>query len=353
VQKDYAHAAATWKQALTLPNLKRDDEADLRDRLARVLFAANDFAGAAEQFTAEAKLLGGGSGLARESGELWARSHYSQGKYGEAAAMYASLAEDHHDSPGYAYEAAVAFERDKKPGDAEKWYSRAAAQKNKLPEAYAAQVDANLAALRLATGAGDMGLAGWLNQVEAAKDDAAFESAAAALRKIAAAGKIDARGRERLTGLMDAAAVDKAPRYALGALVLQSLHQADQWREAGKLAPKLAGDFAANEKKLDPKASGATLAPAVIYFVKGEYERSAGHIADALADYETVLAAYPYNEWPDAAACGEAECYAALGDATTAVAKFKEVAGAPAPKPPTPAAQKWRDRAKHRLAAFE
>ena len=77
-------------EALALPNLKTGEEADLRDRLARVLFAANDFAGAATEFAAEAKLLGGESKLAKESIELWARSLYGQQKYADAAAMYAA-----------------------------------------------------------------------------------------------------------------------------------------------------------------------------------------------------------------------------------------------------------------------
>lgn len=353
VQKDYPQAAAAWKKALTLPNLKAADEADLRDRLARVLFAANDFAGAAAEFAAEAKLLGGESKLAKESSELWARSLYGQQKYADAAARYADLADAYRDSPGYAYEAAVAYERDKKPANAEKWYSRAAARKSKLPEAYAAQVDAQLAALRLSSGTGDMGLSDSLTRLEAAKDDAEVEAAAGALRRIAAAGKVDEEGRGRLTRLMDAAPADKASRYTLGAIVLQSMHDANQLRDAGKLAAKLAEDFAVNEKKLDPQSSGATLAPAVIYFVKAQSARASGSYADALADYETVLVAYPYNEWPDAAACGVAECYAALGDNATALAKFKEVAAAPAPNPPSPAAEKWRAVAKRRAGELE
>ena len=63
----------------------------------------------------------------------------------------------------------------------------------------------------------------------------------------------------------------------------------------------------------------------MLYFYKGEAERLAGNGADALVAYETVLSAYPYNEWPDAAACGVAETYAALGDKKTALDKFAEV----------------------------
>lgn len=267
--------------------------------------------------------------------------------------MYAELADNYRDTPGYAYEAAVAYERDKKFSDAEKWFTRAATQKSKLPDPYASQVDAQLAALRLSSGTGDMGLADWLSRIESAKDDADFEAAAGSLRKIAAAGKIDAAGRDRLTKLLESVPADKASRYTLGALVLQSLHEAGQLRDASRLATKLADDFAANEKKLDPKASGAALAPAVIYFVKAECARASGDYADALADYETVLAAYPYNEWPDAAACGAAECYATLGDTATALAKFKEVAGAPATNPPSPASEKWRAIAKRRIEEIE
>ncbi|MCC7192394.1 MAG: tetratricopeptide repeat protein [Phycisphaeraceae bacterium] len=353
LQKDYTNAAATWKRSLSLPNLKTGDEADLRDRLARVLFAMNQYAEASSEFAAEAKLLNGETKLTRESLELWARSLYSQQKYAEAASMYAELADNYRDTPGYAYEAAVAYERDKKFSDAEKWFTRAATQKSKLPEPYASQVDAQLAALRLSSGTGDMGLADWLSRIGSAKDDADFEAAAGSLRKIAAAGKIDAAGRDRLTKLLESVPADKASRYTLGALVLQSLHEAGQLRDASQLATKLADDFAANEKKLDPKASGAALAPAVIYFVKAECARASGDYADALADYETVLAAYPYNEWPDAAACGAAECYATLGDTATALAKFKEVAGAPATNPPSPASEKWRAIAKRRIEEIE
>ena len=69
-------------------------------------------------------------------------------------------------------------------------------------------------------------------------------------------------------------------------------------------------------------------------------------IDTALAAYETILAAYPYNEWPDAAACGAAECYVALGDKATARVKFNEVVKSATA---TGASAKWGEVAKKRI----
>jgi hypothetical protein len=84
----------------------------------------------------------------------------------------------------------------------------------------------------------------------------------------------------------------------------------------------------------------------MIYYLKAETARRTGRVSDALAAYETVLAAYPYNEWPDAAACGAAECYVMLSDTNTAVAKFGEVAAQPTN---TPASARWVQQARKRM----
>ena len=84
----------------------------------------------------------------------------------------------------------------------------------------------------------------------------------------------------------------------------------------------------------------------MIYYFKAEAARQSGRASEALAAYETVLAAYPYNEWPDAAARGAAECYVTLSDTNTAVAKFGEVAAQPTN---TAASVPWIQQARKRL----
>jgi tetratricopeptide (TPR) repeat protein len=130
--------------------------------------------------------------------------------------------------------------------------------------------------------------------------------------------------------------------------VLEQLSGSEKKAEhAAKLADQLAAELAAHEQKLDPKSSGSTIAAAIIHFYRGESQRAAGQYADALASYETVLAAYPYNAWPDAAACQAAECYLALGDAETALQKFQEVANSQSKEP---ASARWRKLAQQRMS---
>jgi tetratricopeptide (TPR) repeat protein len=344
LQKDYANAAATWKQALAAGKVA--NEADLRDRLARVLVASNNHAGAIEQFAAEAALLGGEAKLPRESREAWAHSLFASGKFAEAAAAYQALAKSFPDSPGFAYECAASFDRAGQRAEAGKWYAAAQAGKAKLPANYAAAVDTNLAITLLETGTGDMGAAYWLEQIAGAKDEASFDRGVAAVRKITAA-KPDPKINTRLTEVMAALPVDQPRHYTIGAMILQNMAAAKQVRESAPLSEQLAAQFAENEKKLDAKSSGATVAPATIYFFRGEALRLTDHFADALVAYETVLSAYPYNEWPDAAACGEAECLLALGDKEGAVKKFKDVL---AVTPPAPASAPWRELATKRIA---
>jgi thioredoxin-like negative regulator of GroEL len=88
----------------------------------------------------------------------------------------------------------------------------------------------------------------------------------------------------------------------------------------------------------------------MIYYFKGEAQRRRGRHAEALAAYETVLAAYPYNEWPDAAICGAAECFVAFGDAGSAVKKLKEVADAPQD---AGVSEQWRQHAATRIKELQ
>jgi tetratricopeptide (TPR) repeat protein len=112
--------------------------------------------------------------------------------------------------------------------------------------------------------------------------------------------------------------------YLLGAnRLLNPGSLADRDQLAGELAER----FIQNEKALEAQSAGATLAPAIIYFHRGEAARRRQDFGAALADYETVLAAYPCNEWPDAAAYGAAECFAGLGDLPTALTRLEEIAG--------------------------
>src|SRR5262249_43075000 len=150
--------------------------------------------------------------------------------------------------------------------------------------------------------------------------------------------------------------------YSLGALLMQNLAASGAGagsgsglsKEAIELSNRLTSELSANEKKLDPKSPGASLAPAMIFFYRGQALRLAERYPDALAAYETVISVYPINEWPDAAACGSAECYAALGETAAAIKKFEEVAApAPAPAPANPATAKWRDLAKSRIAELQ
>lgn len=341
VKNDFKNATETWKKALAL-----GDSADLRDRLGRVAFAAKDFPGACEHFEAEARLLGGLDKLSRESAEAFARARFSAGQFAAAATLYEELHRRFRDTPAFAYECAVAHEREKKMAEAAKWYEIAQKAKARLPAEYAKSVDANLAQARMQSGSDDMGASYWIESLSAQTADAAFESALVPIRKLAVAGKLGGATRGKVESVLNGYGPSQPRYYALGAVLLEGLSAEKKSADLQKFAAKLTTEFAANESKLDPKSSGATLAPAIIYFYKGESDRLAGNHADALVSYETVLSAYPYNEWPDAAACGAAECYAALGDKPTALAKFNEVVKSSAG---LAASAKWGELAKQRI----
>ena len=117
-----------------------------------------------------------------------------------------------------------------------------------------------------------------------------------------------------------------------------------------KLSQSLLDEFAGVEGKLPADHFGATVAPAMIRFYRGELLRKGGKPADAMVEYETVLGVYPYNEWPDAAACGVAECFFALGDPDTAKKRFEEVTKSGGK---SPASQAWRTLAGRRLEELE
>lgn len=345
---DFGNAAAAWKAALTAGRFT--DEADLRDRLSRALYTLKDYPGTIQQIEAWSALVKSSDRLPIEAREIWARSLFSANRFPEAAQHFTALANTDRGKPGYAYEAAAAFDRAGDNTNAEKWYTLAAKSKAALPAPYAAAVDENLASLRLRTGSGDMGLPLWLDRLSSPADDKAFEQAAASIRAVMAVDRLDASARAKLRQLMESLPVEKSGRYAVGALLLESMLRQGDTKELGTLANALAESFAANERSLDANTSGATVAPAVIYFARGEAARAAQRYTDALVEYETVLSAYPYNEWPDAAACGAAECYAALGDSATAITKFNEVL---AVNPAPPASEKWRELAKRRVEELQ
>jgi tetratricopeptide (TPR) repeat protein len=231
--------------------------------------------------------------------------------------------------------------------EAAKWYGIAQKSKDKLPPEYAKAVDANLANAQLQSGSDDLGASYWIDSFALTTPEPGFETALGQLRKLAVAGKLSSGTRDKVETAMTAYGPAVPRYYALGAVLLQGLSADNKTSDVRSLAEKLAAEFSANESKLDPKAPGATLAPAVILFYKGESDRLTGKPADALVSYETILSAYPYNEWPDAAACGAAECYVALGDKPTALAKFTEVVKSATS---SPASARWGDLAKKRIS---
>jgi len=343
---DRAGAVKAWRQALALG--KGVDETDLRDRIGRELFAAGDAAGARAEYAALAGKLGGPDKLPREAHETWARALYATGDFAAAAAAYEALYNRFDKAAVHAYECAVCLEKAGKAAEAEQWYARAGQAAGDLPAEYAKLLAENLNRVRFQAGTGDMGLAYWLDRLAPGRGDAEFDAALAALCHIADAGKPEGGAQARLEAAQAAYNADSVRYYGLGAVRLRFIAAAADYAALRTLTGKLSGEFTPREQGFAARSWSATVAPAMICYYRGEGERRAGNHAEALAAFETVLAAYPYNEWPDAAACGAAECYVALGDVPTAVARLNEVvktadAG-------NAASARWVEQAKKRVA---
>jgi len=344
---DHRSAARAWRQALEYG--KGVDEIDVRDRIGRALLAAGDAAGARGEYEALAAKMGGADKMPREAAETRARALYAAGDFAGAAAAYGSAHSRFNQPAVYAYECAVCFDKAGKWADAEQWYVRAEKGAKDLPPEYAKSLRDNINRARFQAGTGDMGLAYWLDRLAPGRSDAEFDSAVAALCRVADGGKPDASSDAKLAAALKEHGPDSARRFGAGAVRLHFMAAAGDFASMRALAGSLWDEFSAREGALPGKTWSTTVAPAMICFYRAEGERRAGNHAEALAGYETVLAAYPFNEWPDAAACGAAECYAALGDPSTAVAKLEEVvknAGAGGGA----ASKKWVELAKKRIA---
>lgn len=340
-------AVAVWKQALG--SVTNSEAIDVRERLARAMFTAGDYQGAREQIQLLAAAPGGEKALRRELRELRARAAFNLKDYTNAAAFYRDLAEEFRDTPAYAYESAVANERAGQWAEAARSYAMAANSAAQLPPAYAEAVQWQLARARLEAGLADRGAATWIARLAPAISNTQFEAASAMLGRCIEAGKPEAINPSALEDAMTVYPVAAPRRYVCGALLLQLLAARGQDRRLAETAARLADEYAANEKALPVGSLGATLAPAMIFYYRGEAARRAEDPAKALPDFETVLAVYPYNEWPDAAAFGAAECYAALGDPKTARAKLEELVQSAATNSGSAA---WRDRARQRLTTL-
>lgn len=343
---DHRNAVRAWRQALAFG--KGVDEADIRDRIGRSLLAVGDAAGACKEYEALVGKLGGADRMSREAHETWARALYAAGDFAAAAAAYEALYTRFKDAAIYAYECAVCLEKIKKWANAEQWYARAEKAMKDLPAEYAKRLTENLNRVRFQAGTGDMGFAYWLDRLAPARSDAEFDSALAALCKIADAGKPDGAFDARLDAAQGPYNPDNIRHYGIGAVRLRFMAAVGDYDGLRRLGGKLVEDFTARERTFTAKSWSSTVARAMIGYYRGEGERRAGNHAEALAAFETVLAAYPYNEWPDAAACGAAECYAALGDAQTAIGKLNEVAKT-AVAANNGASAKWVEQAKKRI----
>lgn len=347
LNKQFPQALAAWKPVLASGSAA--DAADVRDRMARAAFAAGDYQGARQQLQDLAAAAGGEQALSRDLRELWARASFHANDFTNAAIRFQALAGAFGDAPAYSYEAGVAHERAGQWTEAARAYAAAARLADKLPANYAANVEWQLAKARLEAGLDDRGAATWIARLAPAVSNAPFEAAVALLSRCIAEGKPEALDPASLEAAMSAYPNDHWRHYSCGALLLRLLSVRGEERRLAEAAGRLANDYAAHESKLPPGVSGATLAPAIIYYCRGEAARRAGDSSKALSDFETVLAAYPYNEWPDAAAFGAAECYQALGDTKTARLKLEELIKDAAPHSGSAA---WRDRAQQRLSTL-
>jgi len=343
-QKDYAKAAEALRQALTQETA--ENEAVLRERLARALFLARDYAGAEVELQSIATKSGGEDDMSKEAAELWARALYETKRYADAAVRHRALYK-RFKRPVHAYECGACFEKADQHAEAAGWYETARRFKKDLPESYARDVDILLAQARFASGSEDMGADYWIDQLGAGVPDDAFAPAVSMLVRIAGANRLAKKQTAALEKSVKSYALDVPRRYSVAAVFLSALAQDPVADRLTQATAKFAGEFARAEPKLPEKDFGTTVAAAMIYFYRGQALLQTGHAADAMAAYETVLSVYPYNEWPDAASCGVAEAFAALGDTDTAIARFEAVvkAGGEAP-----GSKRWKQLAEKRIA---
>jgi tetratricopeptide (TPR) repeat protein len=339
---DWPGAAKAWSDSLEIG--AGIDEADVRARLARALVAAGKPAEAEAEFARLAERAGGVEKLSPADREALARALFAKGEFAAAAAAYDALAAGQAGTASQAYEAGVCHERAERWAEADKAYTRAERGRDTLPATYAAALPESLARVRLRGGTSDRGLSYWVGRLEPGTPDDGFTAALATMATIAGGTSAVAAPLDRLEKLVESYGPQNPRAFGVGAVLLQFAAAQDQPRMR-RLAPRLAADYAAAAAKLPADTWSTTVAPAMIQFHLGEVHRAAGDHAAALAAYETVLAAHPFNEWPDAAACGAAECYAALGDTATAVARLTEVAAAA-----DRAASPWVATARRRLS---
>lgn len=336
-KKDYAAAVKIWKAALTAYPVPGPGH--LHEQIAMAALAQKDAATVLHHLE---QAQAGGVTLSREAEEGWARMLYEAGQFAEAGDRMMRLAKRFSDAPDYAFEAAVALEKAGRFKDAEDFYQMAGRKKIQLSALYSNQVDRALAQLRFAHGLDDRGLSHWVMGLATGTPDGVFN---AALQNIAALRTDIQMGSKVCAALAQAAGAypETHPRhYLIGANQLLSLSSVG---EQDRLARELADRFIQNEKSLESQSPGAILAPAIIFFHRGEAARRQRDFAAALADYETVLSAYPCNEWPDAAAYGVAECFAGLGDLPNAKSRLEELAGQTTNAVSAP----WVSKARHRL----
>lgn len=318
---DPAAAAATWKPLW--PPAAGADDPELGRNLLLVLFLSGQDGAAAAQARALADAAGGAEALDRESLELWARSLYRMGDAAGAAGLFERIFQ-RFKTPDSAYECAVALDRAGDAAAAVVWYRRAAETRGTLSPEYRAGLPALIAQAEAAAGIPPGGADYWVTQLGVETDEPVFAAAVQALARAALNDWLTVRHLKALDAALAGYPAEHSRRLSAA---VASLAAAARLDTANLLArtETLAAAYAAAAGGLPPGSPAATVAPATIHFYRGEALRAAGQPAAALADYETVLAVYPYNEWPDAASVGAAAAFAALGDSATAVARLQDV----------------------------
>ncbi|OGV83824.1 MAG: hypothetical protein A2340_05425 [Lentisphaerae bacterium RIFOXYB12_FULL_60_10] len=337
--KQYAQAAATWKNLLN----QYPDDASLHERIATSLYLAGNLAAALEHLD---RLAGMKDGAKPENLELAARILLDLKRPVDAAARYEQLYKTGGKKPAHAFECAVAWDRAGNTTNAAVWFETAARSRRDLPETYAGQVDALLAQARLASGTGDLGAGWWITRLTPDTDAATFNASLAALLRAIDTGRPNPDLPSRLEKACQAIPVGHVNRMALAAAHIAALARLGKDKDILTVSDAILKELAEAESTYPPGVFGSTIAPAMIRFHRGEALRRTGHPTDALLEYETVLSVYPYNEWPDAASCGVAECFAALGESDVAQTRFEEITKTGAK---TPAAATWQAYAERRL----